>query len=112
MDRTRLCPRTGDWLGVGPVPRRLDPGHPFRRASHDAPGAAFPRNHPEAALRLRTAARGSTRVLLLPTYPAFQIVFGVQDMADAALTVAQRLRDRFPRCDIAIVVSCTDSAGR
>ena len=38
------------------------------------------------------------------TYPAFQIVFGVQDMADPALAVVQRLRDRFPRCDIAVVV--------
>jgi ceramide glucosyltransferase len=41
------------------------------------------------------------------TYPTFQIVFGVQDMADPALRVAQRLRDRFPRCDIAIVVDDT-----
>jgi ceramide glucosyltransferase len=40
-------------------------------------------------------------------YPAFQIVFGVQDMADPALTVVQRLRDRFPQCDIAIVVDDT-----
>jgi ceramide glucosyltransferase len=41
------------------------------------------------------------------TYPAFQIVFGVQDRADPALAVAQRLRDRFPRCDITIVVDDT-----
>jgi ceramide glucosyltransferase len=37
-------------------------------------------------------------------YPAFQIVFGVQDAADAALAVVARLRARFPRCDIAVVV--------
>ena len=41
------------------------------------------------------------------TYPVFQIVFGVQDRADPALIVAQRLRDRFPQCDIAIVVDDT-----
>src|SRR6266481_9108202 len=32
------------------------------------------------------------------TYPVFQIVFGLQDKADPALTVVQRLRDRFPQC--------------
>ena len=41
------------------------------------------------------------------TYPAFQIVFGVQDAADPALLVVQRLRDRFPQCDIATVVDVT-----
>jgi ceramide glucosyltransferase len=41
------------------------------------------------------------------TYPEFQIVFGAQDIADPALAVAQRLRDRFPRRDIAIVVDDT-----
>jgi ceramide glucosyltransferase len=41
------------------------------------------------------------------TYPVFQIVFGVQDKADPALTIAQRLRDRYPRCDITIVVDDT-----
>jgi len=41
------------------------------------------------------------------SYSDFQIVFGVQDRADPALTVAQRLRDRFPQCDIAIVVDDT-----
>jgi ceramide glucosyltransferase len=41
------------------------------------------------------------------TYPAFQIVFGIQDLADPALAVVHRLRDRFPRCDIAIVADDT-----
>jgi len=40
-------------------------------------------------------------------YPAFQIVFGVQDAADPALGVVARLRARFPRCDIAVVVDPT-----
>ncbi len=37
-------------------------------------------------------------------YPAFQIVFGVQDPSDAALAVLERVRARFPDCDIAVVV--------
>ena len=41
------------------------------------------------------------------TYPAFQIVFGIQDKADPALAVVQRLRARFPGCDIAVVVDDT-----
>ena len=40
-------------------------------------------------------------------YPAFQIVFGVQDAADPALAVVARLRERFPRCDIAVVTDPT-----
>lgn len=41
------------------------------------------------------------------TYPTFQIIFGVQDVADPALAVVQRLQDRFPGCDIAVVVNAT-----
>ncbi|HEX3430631.1 MAG TPA: bacteriohopanetetrol glucosamine biosynthesis glycosyltransferase HpnI [Rhizomicrobium sp.] len=37
-------------------------------------------------------------------YPVFQIVVGVRDPADAALAVVRRVRDRFPDCDIAVVV--------
>ena len=37
-------------------------------------------------------------------YPDFQIVFGVQDPADSAIPVVDRLRERFPACDIALVV--------
>ena len=40
-------------------------------------------------------------------YPAFQIVFGVQDPSDAALAVLERVRARFPDCDIAVVVDST-----
>ena len=36
-------------------------------------------------------------------YPHFQIVFGVQNPADPALAVVERLRARFPACDITIV---------
>ncbi len=40
-------------------------------------------------------------------YPALQIVFGVQDAADGALPVLDRLRQRFPALDIGIVVDAT-----
>lgn len=40
-------------------------------------------------------------------YPAFQIVFGVQNPSDAALAVVERVRARFPDCDIAVVVDST-----
>ena len=37
-------------------------------------------------------------------YPDYQVIFGVGDAADPALAVVARLRARFPRCDIAVVV--------
>jgi ceramide glucosyltransferase len=37
-------------------------------------------------------------------YGEYQVVFGVQNPADPALAVVQRLRARFPACDIAVVV--------
>jgi ceramide glucosyltransferase len=40
-------------------------------------------------------------------YPAYQLVIGAQDPADPALIVAHRVRARFPRCDISIVVDRT-----
>ena len=40
-------------------------------------------------------------------YPTFQIVFGVQDPADAAIAAIQRLKVRFPLVDIALVVDPT-----
>jgi len=40
-------------------------------------------------------------------YPAYQVVFGVQNAADPALGVVERLRARFPDCDIAAVVDAT-----
>ena len=38
-------------------------------------------------------------------YPAFQIVFGLQDPTDPALRVLHRLRARFPHVDMAIVIN-------
>jgi ceramide glucosyltransferase len=40
-------------------------------------------------------------------YPAWQVVFGVQDSGDSALPVVRRLQGRFPDCDIAVVVDAT-----
>jgi len=37
-------------------------------------------------------------------YPKFQIVFGVQDPNDPAIAVVERLRHRFPKIDIDLVV--------
>ncbi len=38
-------------------------------------------------------------------YPAFQIVFGVQDPADPVLAVVARVQARFPACDISVVLN-------
>lgn len=40
-------------------------------------------------------------------YPVFQIVFGLHDAADPALHVIRRLRARFPRADIDVVIDPT-----
>jgi ceramide glucosyltransferase len=40
-------------------------------------------------------------------YPEFQVVFGVQDAADPAIAVVDRLQARFPDLDIALVVDPT-----
>lgn len=40
-------------------------------------------------------------------YPAFQIVFGLQDAADPALHVLRRLQARFPDVDMTVVVDAT-----
>ncbi len=39
--------------------------------------------------------------------PEYQVVFGVQNQADPALALVERLRARFPACDIAVVVDAT-----
>jgi ceramide glucosyltransferase len=40
-------------------------------------------------------------------YPVFQIVFGVQDAADPALTVVRDLKEKFPERDITVIVDST-----
>jgi ceramide glucosyltransferase len=40
-------------------------------------------------------------------YPAFQLVFGVQDPRDAAIAVVERLRARFPDVDMELVIDPT-----
>jgi ceramide glucosyltransferase len=45
------------------------------------------------------------------SYPEYQIVFGVQDTADPAILVVERLRALFPACDIALVIDQTQHGG-
>ncbi len=45
------------------------------------------------------------------SYPDYQIVFGVQDRADPAIAVVERLRTLFPQLDIALVVDETRHGG-
>ena len=40
-------------------------------------------------------------------YPEFQVVFGVQDVADPALRTLDRLRTRFPALDMTVVIDST-----
>lgn len=45
------------------------------------------------------------------SYPDYQIVFGVQDVLDPAITVVERLRRLFPERDITLVVDETEHVG-
>ncbi len=45
------------------------------------------------------------------SYPAFQLVFGVQDRNDPAIAVVDRLRRLFPQLDIAMVIDETRHGG-
>jgi ceramide glucosyltransferase len=45
------------------------------------------------------------------SYPAFQLVFGVQDRNDPAIAVVDRLRLLFPQLDIAMVIDETGHGG-
>lgn len=45
------------------------------------------------------------------TYPAYQIVFGVQESDDPAIAVVERLARLFPDCDITLVVDETQHDG-
>jgi len=40
-------------------------------------------------------------------YPDYQIVFGIQDPEDPALAVLERVRQRFPERDVAVIVDST-----
>src|SRR5262249_56518955 len=45
-------------------------------------------------------------------YPAYQIVFGVEDARDPAVEVVRALMRRFPRIDIALAIGHEDGANR
>jgi ceramide glucosyltransferase len=44
-------------------------------------------------------------------YPDYQLVFGVQDSADPAIAVVERLRRLFPERDVALVIDSTPHGG-
>ena len=60
-----------------------------------------------AAWRRAAAGRGARHVCAGSTTRCIQLVFGVQNAADAALDAVRRLQARFPECDIAVVVDPT-----
>jgi ceramide glucosyltransferase len=45
------------------------------------------------------------------SYPDYQLVLGVQDRADPAIAVVERLRRRFPDQDVALVIDSTPHGG-
>jgi ceramide glucosyltransferase len=79
----------------------------FAHARHDHPGkrppvtVLKPLHGDEPLLEVALATVCAQR------YPVFQVVFGVGDPGDPALAAVHRVRERFPRCDIAVVVDPT-----
>ena len=79
----------------------------FARARPDLPGhrppvtVLKPLHGDEPLLEVALATVCAQR------YPVFQVVFGVGDAADPALAAVHRVRERFPDCDIAVVVDPT-----
>jgi ceramide glucosyltransferase len=73
-----------------------------------------PQNEPRPPLSILKPLHGDEILLeealaslCAQDYPNFQIVFGIQDPADAALPVVRRLRKRFPSVDMTVVVDRT-----
>lgn len=85
------------WVAV----RRFGAADPPRPSARPAVTILKPLHGDEALLEQALAS------FCVQDYPSFQIVFGVQDPADAALPAVERLRTRFPRMDIAVVVDPT-----
>ena len=89
--------------GAALVGRFADPILPLEPGRRDRPPISVlkPLHGDEPLLEQALAS------LCAQDYPAFQVVFGVQDAADPALEAVARLRARFPRCDMAVVVDPT-----
>ena len=87
----------GGWLAVNRFSRRL----PATRSARPPITMLKPLHGDEPLLEEALAS------FCTQDYPAFQIVFGLQDPADPALHVLRRLRARFPDVDMAIVVDPT-----
>ena len=87
----------GGWLAVNRFSRRP----PAARAARPPITMLKPLHGDEPLLEEALAS------FCAQDYPAFQIVFGLQDPADPALRVLRRLRARFPDVDMAVVVNPT-----
>jgi len=77
----------------------------------DAPTITAPDLPPISVLKPlhgeEPALEAALASFLAQDYPDFQVVFGIQNPADPALAVVERLRRRFPERDIALVVDAT-----
>ncbi len=85
----------GGWLAVNRFAQRL----PAARSARPPITMLKPLHGDEPLLEEALAS------FCTQDYPAFQIVFGLQDPADPALHVVRRLRARFPDLDMAVVVN-------
>jgi len=78
----------------------------FRRRQHEvaSPGSRPPVSVLKPLYGDEALLEDALASFCVQQYEPFQVVFGVQWSDDPALAVIQRLRTRYPCCDIAVVV--------